>query len=50
MEHGNFIANEWVAAAATRPVIDTATGAQLATVAESSAADVATAIRAAREA
>jgi betaine-aldehyde dehydrogenase len=50
MEHGNFIANEWVAAAATRPVIDPATGAQLATVAESSAADVATAIRAAREA
>ena len=50
MEHCNFIANEWVATAATRPVIDPATGAVLATVAESSAADVATAIRAAREA
>ena len=50
MEYGNFIASEWVAAAATRPVIDPATGTVLATVAESSAADVATAIRAAREA
>jgi betaine-aldehyde dehydrogenase len=50
MEYGNFIASEWVAAAATRPVIDPATGTELATVAESSAADVATAIRAAREA
>ena len=50
MEHCNFIANEWVATAATRPVIDPATGAVLATVAKSSAADVATAIRAAREA
>ena len=26
MEHRNFIANEWVAAAATRSVIDPATG------------------------
>jgi betaine-aldehyde dehydrogenase len=50
MEYGNFIASEWVAAAATRPVIDPATGTELATVAESSAADVATAVRAAREA
>ncbi len=50
MELRNFIANEWVAATATRPVIDPATGTVLATVAESSADDVATAVRAAREA
>lgn len=50
MEYGNFIANEWVATAATRPVINPSTGAHLATVAESSAVDVATAVRAARDA
>jgi betaine-aldehyde dehydrogenase len=50
MEHRNFIANEWVAAATTREVTDPATGSVLATVAESSAADVATAVQAAREA
>jgi betaine-aldehyde dehydrogenase len=50
MEYRNFIAHEWVSAAATRQVIDPATGAVLAVVAESSAADVADAVRAAREA
>jgi betaine-aldehyde dehydrogenase len=50
MEYRNFIANEWVAAAATRQVIDPATGDVLATVAESSAVDVATAVQAARDA
>ena len=50
MEYRNFIANEWVAAAATRQVIDPATGDMLATVAESSAADVTTAVQAARDA
>lgn len=50
MEYGNFITNEWIATAATRRILDPATGAELATVAESSAADVAIAIQAAREA
>jgi len=50
VEQRNLVAGEWVAAAGTRPVIDPATGAVLATVAESSAADVEAAVRAAREA
>ena len=50
MEYGNFITNEWITTAATRRIIDPATGAELATVAESSAADVVIAIQAAREA
>ena len=50
MEYRNFIANEWVSTAATRQVIDPATGGVLATVAESSADDVASGVRAAREA
>ncbi|MFM7208149.1 MAG: aldehyde dehydrogenase family protein [Planctomycetaceae bacterium] len=49
-QHRNFIGGEWVAAAATRDVVNPATGAVIATVAESTAADVTLAVRAAREA
>jgi betaine-aldehyde dehydrogenase len=48
--HRNFIAGEWAAADGAREVVNPATGAVLATVAESTAADVAAAVRAARQA
>ncbi|MFM7042336.1 MAG: aldehyde dehydrogenase family protein [Planctomycetaceae bacterium] len=50
IEHRNFIGGEWVAAAATRPIVNPATDEVIATVAESSAADAAAAVRAARDA
>jgi betaine-aldehyde dehydrogenase len=46
----NFIANEWSSTAATREVVNPATGRVLALAAESSAADVESAVHAAREA
>lgn len=49
-QHRNYVGGEWVAAAAGRDVVNPATGEVIAVVAESSAADVAAAVRAAREA
>jgi betaine-aldehyde dehydrogenase len=48
--HRNFIGGEWSATAATRPVVNPATGEVIATVAESAASDVAAAVTAARHA
>ncbi len=48
--HENYIQNEWVAGAGAREVIDPATGAPIAVVAESSREDVERAVAAAREA
>ncbi|MCE9614515.1 MAG: aldehyde dehydrogenase family protein [Lentisphaerae bacterium] len=48
--HRNFVNNTWVDAAATRTIVDPATGATIAVVPECDAADVARAIAAAREA
>ena len=48
--HRNFIGGEWSATAATRPVVNPATGEVIATVAESAASDVAAAVSAARDA
>lgn len=50
MEYRNFIANEWVTGAGMRAVVNPATGAIIAHVVESSAADVAAAVGAARAA
>ncbi|MBM4011417.1 MAG: aldehyde dehydrogenase family protein [Planctomycetes bacterium] len=50
VQHRNYVGGEWVSVSAAREVVNPATGAVIATVAESSAADVAAAVRAARDA
>jgi betaine-aldehyde dehydrogenase len=48
--YGNFINGEWVSTRATRAVVNPATGATLATVAESGQEDITAAVKAARRA